>query len=71
MSLTHSIRVGSGRLKGRTVLQGIRLPGDDDLKKTGRLLLPYAVLGPARDRPVIHVVLGRVIQPGPVPVARD
>lgn len=32
---------------------------------------PYLVLGPAGNRAVVHVVLRRVIQPGPVPVARD
>lgn len=37
-SLTHSIRIGSGRLEGRAVLQGVRLAGDDDLEQTGRPL---------------------------------
>lgn len=70
-SLTHSIRVGSSRLKGRTVLQGVGLPGDDDLKETGRPLHPYPISRPAGDRAVVHVILRCVIQSGAVPVARD
>lgn len=71
MSLTHSIRVGAGRLESRAILQGIGFPGDDDLKKTGRLLHPYPVRGPTGNRSVVHVVSRGIIQPGPVPVAGD
>lgn len=71
VSLTHSIRVRTGRLQGRAILQWIRFPGDDDLKKTRRLLHAYLVFRPAGDRPVVHVVGRCIIQPGAVPVAGD
>lgn len=65
------MRVGSGRLEGRAVLQGVGLAGDDYLEETGRPLHPYPIARPAGDRTVVHVVLRRVIQPGTVPVAGD
>lgn len=71
VSLTHSVRVRSGRLEGRAVLQGVRLPGDDDLKETGHPLHPYPISRPAGDSAVVHVVLRCVIQSGAVPVSRD
>lgn len=71
MSLTHSIRVRTGRLEGRAILKGIGFPGDDDLKKTGRLLHPYPVFRPTGNRAIVHVVCRSIVQPGSMPVASD
>lgn len=62
------MRVGSGRLEGRAVLQGVGLPSDDYLEETGRPLRSYPIARPASDRAVVYVALRRVIHPGTVPV---